>query len=101
MFTLALALLITDPAPTPEPVSGPIKMKMSEIRKYNESLPRDHPSYIRCIIETPTGTLAKQVRTCRTNADWDRASREGNSKARGIVESTQRGWSEGPPDPRP
>ena len=51
MFAALVALTLAN-APTaeapPKLVSGPITMKMSEVRAYNRTLARDHPNYIRC-----------------------------------------------------
>jgi hypothetical protein len=101
-MSLFLALLVLAPAAAAAPtdpalVSGPVKMKPSQIREYNASLSPDHPNYIRCVTETVTGTLARKVKTCRTNQDWERVGTVGNDAARGIVEPAQRGFTNGVP----
>jgi hypothetical protein len=102
MSLLAAALLLsTATAETPPPpvdpatITGPIRMKPSEIRAYNANLTPDHPNFIRCTVEVATGTLAKKVRTCRTNQDWARLGADGNDKARSLVDSARNGWTQG------
>lgn len=100
MSLLIFALLLSPPAsesPPPTMIEGPIKMKSSEIRKYNEGLASDHPNYIRCIEESVTGSLARRVKTCRTNEEWARVNAQGNDEARSLVEPTQRGFTNGLP----
>ena len=73
-------------------VNGPIVMKQSEIRAYNAKLSRDHPHYIRCVMDSETGSLVKSKPVCRTNQEWDRVETDGNNTARETVEAVQRGW---------
>lgn len=97
----SMLLMAANPAapepPSPLLTAGPIKMKASEIRKYNARLSSDHPNYIRCRSEVATGTLAKKIKTCRTNEDWARVNAVGNDAARAIVEPAQRGFTNGIP----
>ena len=102
MALLAAAFLLSTtmaatPTPSADPatIAGPIRMKPSEIRAYNATLTPDHPNYIRCTTEVVTGTLAKKVRTCRTNQNWARIGADGNDKARRMVESAGSGWTQG------
>lgn len=102
MALLAAALLLSaaaaaTPSASTEPatITGPIRMKPSEIRAYNSTLTPDHPNYIRCTVEVPTGTLAKKVRTCRTNQDWARLNADGNDKARRLLDAARNGWTDG------
>jgi hypothetical protein len=100
MFVTAIALLLsnasaTASAPTPELLTGPIKMKASEIRAYNASLPRDHPNYIRCSKVEETGSIVKKKSICRTNQEWDRIEFAANTDAREAVDALRKGWSSG------
>jgi hypothetical protein len=102
MAALLILSLAPDPAAPAEPsyISGPIRMKASEIRKYNEGLSSNDPNYIRCTTEVVTGTLAKRKKTCRTNQDWARITSFGNDEARAFVEPKTQGWTNGtPPGP--
>lgn len=95
MSVLATILILASAPTTPVPalITGPIKMKQSEIRAYNARLASDHPNYIRCAREGETGSLVKGKKVCRTNQEWDRLDAEGNNIAREAVESLQKGWT--------
>jgi hypothetical protein len=103
MALLTIALLLstavaqTPSAPVdPATITGPIRMKPSEIRAYNAGLAPNHPNYIRCVTEVATGTLAKKTRTCRTNQEWARLGADGNDKARALIDGARTGWTQGP-----
>lgn len=54
---------------------------------------KSHPDYVRCRSERVIGSLAKRTKTCKTNREWEVASRVGNRGARDIVESQQVGMN--------
>lgn len=87
------------PAPDagPEPLRGPIKMKVSQIREYNKNLAKDHPAFIRCESQPVTGSLAMRTKICRTNKEWARIQMEGNAAAREMLDSLNRGSTNGEP----
>ena len=64
-------------------------MTPSEIRANNVRLTRDHPYYIRCQSRDETGSLAKKIRSCRTNQQWRLAFDQGNQNARDTYEAMQ------------
>ena len=66
--------------------SGPVTMTAAEIRRYNASLDRSHPAYIRCERILETGSLVKKRTSCRTNAEWRRVQDVGNQDARETME---------------
>lgn len=66
--------------------SGPVAMTSAEIRRYNASLDRAHPAYIRCERSLETGSLVKKRTSCRTNAEWRRVHDVGNQDARETME---------------
>ena len=98
MFAALVALTLAN-APTaeapPKLVSGPITMKMSEVRAYNRTLARDHPNYNRCKRIDEIGSLVKKRTDCRTNQEWARVENLSNQEAREAVEGLQKGWSNG------
>ncbi len=63
------------------------RMSPAEIRANNATLARDHPYFIRCQSRDETGSLAKKIRSCRTNVAWERAFRIGNQNARDTYEA--------------
>ena len=97
MFVVALMLLaetasVAVPAQLPaKPLAEPDPKHMSakEIRQFNEPLSRDHPYFIRCRVEPVTGSLAAVTRSCRTNAQWAQADRQGNDNARDTYQAMQ------------
>ncbi len=97
LATLIALTLANAPAAAAPPVllTGPILMKMSEIRAYNRTLPRDHPNYIRCKRSDEIGSLVRKKTECRTNQDWTRVDEEGNRAAREATEGLNKGWSNG------
>ena len=98
-MSILSAILILTAAPVqaapPALITGPIKMKQSEIRDYNSRLSSDHPNYIRCAREAETGSLVRAKKVCRTNEEWSRLEKEGNNAAREAVESLQKGFTSG------
>lgn len=86
-FVLLLALAQGTAAAPIVVEDGPHKMNAREIRAYNASLPRDHPSYIRCKVEGETGSLVRARSACRTNEEWRRVEDIGNKDARDIVDT--------------
>lgn len=97
LFSAAVATPADGARTGPKPLTGPIKMKASQIREYNKDLAKDHPAYIRCEVRTVTGSLAVQKKTCRTNKEWARIQLEGNDAAREMLDSTIRGSTNGAP----
>ena len=69
----------------PEPDAQ--RMSPSEIRASNAKLTRDHPYYIRCQSRDETGSLAKKIRSCRTNLQWRLAFERGNQNARDTYDA--------------
>ena len=69
----------------PEPDAR--RMTPSEIRVNNTRLTRDHPYYIRCQSRDETGSIAKKIRSCRTNHQWRLAFDIGNQNARDTYEA--------------
>ena len=91
MLILTAILILTSApaaADTPPLITGPIKMKQSEIRAYNATLTPDHPNYIRCVRDAETGSLVKRSRAkvCRTNQEWARFEANGNENARDTAD---------------
>ena len=87
------------PAPPP-PITadgprGVVRMKVSQIKAYNEGLPKDHPAYIRCESQPVTGSIAMRRKVCRTNQEWDRIITQGNEEARGFVQDMNKGHTSG------
>ena len=66
--------------------NAPVAMTAAEIRRYNASLDRSHPAYIRCERILETGSLVKKRTSCRTNAEWRRVHDVGNQDARETME---------------
>ena len=56
---------------------------------------RSHPDYIRCRSEPVIGSRAKRKRTCLSNREWARVSREGNRSSRDFVGDNQPGFQPG------
>ena len=85
---IAAAIALSAAAPASAAVAqaveepDPKAMSRAEIRQFNAALDRDHPYYIRCERRPETGSLVKKLYSCRTNAQWDKADREGNDAAR-------------------
>ena len=76
----------------PEPDAQ--RMTPSEIRANNAGLARNHPYYIRCQSRDETGSLAKKIRSCRTNIAWERAFIVGNQNARDTMEvAVSKSWN--------
>lgn len=98
-MSILAAILILASAPVepaqPSLITGPIKMKQSEIREYNARLSPDHPNYIRCAREGETGSLVRAKKVCRTNQEWARIENAGETMAREAVESLQKGFTSG------
>lgn len=104
---LAIALLASAATETAAPAAAPvprlaaegprgiIRMKASQIRAYNEGLPKDHPAYIRCESQPVTGSIAMRRKLCRTNKEWERIITQGNEEARGFVHDMNKGWTSG------
>lgn len=90
-----IALVASTAATEPETISGPIKMKPSEIRAYNAKLRKDHPNYIKCARVEETGSLVKRTTVCRTNEEWTRIEARGNDDARDTVDGLRKGWTNG------
>jgi hypothetical protein len=74
LFFPAAALLLVATAATAgerpaldRPLS---KMSSSEIKALNEGLSSDDPQFIKCRKVEETGSIAKRIRTCRTNQAW-------------------------------
>jgi len=67
--------------------AGEAVMTRAEIRTYNASLPRVHPGYIRCKRTQKTGSLARKVVICRSNAEWRRVEDGANEDARDMIEA--------------
>ncbi|MFM5908016.1 MAG: hypothetical protein ACKOPO_10610 [Novosphingobium sp.] len=87
MRSLAFPLLILVATPAlaaPEMVTGPVKMRASEIRAYNAQLSPKDPAYIVCLDAAPTGSLIAK-RTCRTRGEWERLATLGNDDATAWV----------------
>ena len=89
MLTAAVLFLAQSAAAAapPETVPGPVAMTRTEIKAYNATLQRDHPSYIRCQRALETGSLVRKVTTCKTNAEWSRVEEIGNDDARRTVDT--------------
>lgn len=86
MSSLMLVIALAQAAPVAVD-DGPHKMSAREIRAYNASLTRDDPAYIRCKVESETGSLVRAKSVCRTNAEWRRTEDIGNRDARDIVDT--------------
>ena len=69
---------------------SPSMMTSTEIREHNKALASTDGTYIRCRRFTETGSLVKQARVCKTNADWGGTFRTGNQNARDTVDAMNR-----------
>lgn len=67
----------------------PRAMSMSEIRAHNATLERSDRKYIVCRTTPQTGSLARKNRICRTNSEWDQASRAAQDWTNGISENSR------------
>jgi hypothetical protein len=65
----------------------PRRMTPSAIRAHNTGLARKDPNYIRCVRQDETGSLVKKTVSCRTNAQWDAAFKDGNDNAHETYEA--------------
>lgn len=82
------------PAPAAAPQADPAKivrpdvqaMSMSEIRRFNTTVPSKHPYFIVCRQAAVTGSLAQVRRTCNTREDWERRTREAQNTAQGLLD---------------
>lgn len=105
LIMLSTGAVETAPStPKPTTLRGPIRMKASQIKAYNEGLSKDDPAYIRCESQSITGSIAMRKKVCRTNKEWARITAEGNAAARRLVDDMNKGWTSGSPpagDSRP
>src|SRR3546814_20656970 len=81
------AMAQTDAAP---PQIDPRAMSMSEVRAHNAKLDRKDRQYIVCRSSDQTGSLARKNRICRTNGEWDQASRDAQDWPNSISQSKRR-----------
>ena len=86
MSSLLFLIALTQAAPVAID-DAPRKMSTREIRAYNAPLTRDNPAYIRCKVESETGSLVRAKSVCRTNQEWQRVEDIGNRDARDIVDT--------------
>lgn len=89
---LAIAMLVAAPMQAADPSPLGVEpdaqhMAPSEIRANNATLARNHPYYIRCQSREETGSLAKKIRSCRTNRQWAQAWAVGNQNARDTYDA--------------
>lgn len=101
VYLLPLTLLSLPVAATAQgdaapPQLDPRAMSMSEIRTHNATLARTDRKYIVCRTSEQTGSLARKNRICRTNEEWDKASRLAQDWTNGVSEN-----SRGVPIPQP
>jgi hypothetical protein len=82
---LALATVSTSADLGPEPDGQ--HMSAAEIKANNAKFDRTHPYYIRCQRREETGSFVKVIKSCRTNAAWERAFKTGNENARDTYEA--------------
>lgn len=68
---------------------NPRAMSMSEIRAHNAKLDRKDKDYIVCRTSEYTGSLARKNRMCRTNGEWDQASRAAQDWTNGVSASSR------------
>ena len=104
MSAFVLAVLLAAEAaaaPLPEGLTEPAPEHMTsqQIHDFNAMVPREHKWHIRCISETPTGSLAGAIRTCHTNAQWTEIYHSGNNGARDMLERMRpsQGWDPNSP----
>lgn len=89
---LVAALLLLTPtvlAPELGPEPDAQHMSPAEIRASNAGRDRRHPYYIRCKHEPLPGSLLRQMRSCRTNHQWELAFQQGNQAARDIMDDAR------------
>ena len=67
----------------------PRAMSMSEIRAHNATLDRKDRKYIVCRTSEQTGSLARKNRICRTNSEWDQASRAAQDWTNGVSQNSR------------
>jgi hypothetical protein len=75
----------------------PAGMSRDQIRAHNAKVPRDDPSYIRCVRFAGPGSLIENKLRCLTNAQWKQSNRAAEQNARDTAEA-MRGRLEGPPE---
>ena len=73
----------------------PSLMTSREIKAYNSDIERNHPYYISCRKDVVIGSLARKLRVCRTNEQWQRFSAAGNDESRAIMDDMSRAPSNG------
>jgi hypothetical protein len=78
------------------PAKAPSSMTSSEIREHNKALASTDAFYIRCRKSVDTGSLVRQSRVCRTNAEWGSTFRAGNQNARDSIDLMNRGGTNNP-----
>ncbi|WP_156377438.1 MULTISPECIES: hypothetical protein [unclassified Sphingopyxis] len=71
------------------PQIDPRAMSMNEIRAHNAKLDRKDRKYIVCRTSEQTGSLARKNRICRTNGEWDQASRGAQDWTNGLSQSSR------------
>ena len=76
-------------ADTAAPRIDPRAMSMSEIRAHNAKLDRKDRKYIVCRTSDQTGSLARKNRICRTNGEWDQASRAAQDWTNGVSQTSR------------
>ena len=69
------------------PERAPSTMTPTEIAAFNKGLERTHPYFIKCRKEEVIGSLAKKLRVCRTNQEWNRYADVGNQNARDTIDA--------------
>ncbi|WP_380872605.1 hypothetical protein ACFB49_35270 [Sphingomonas sp. DBB INV C78] len=73
LFVASLLAVVAQPVMAAEPADPPVKKDKRD------------PNAVRCRSEPMIGTLAKRTKICRTNAEWQRLSIEGNRDAADVV----------------
>jgi len=71
---------------TKDPVKEPQSAGTSSEYDIND---RRHPDYVRCRNYSVIGSLAKKRRVCMTNKQWVAYIREGNKRAREMMDDGQ------------
>ena len=73
LFVASLLAVVAQPALAAEPAAPAV------------SKDKRDPDAIRCRSEPVIGSLARKTRVCRTNAEWQRLSIEGNRDAADVI----------------
>jgi len=87
-LSMIIALSLQSAATAPVDIAAPntAKMSLSEVNAFNAKVGKDHPYFIKCRKVEKIGSLVKRGHACRTAAQWQQITDNGNRQARQLVE---------------